>query len=93
MLAEAKTLLIKEKKTAKGQALLAKALAMPKLTGDQIQEANVLLGVSWLAEKDFQKGIDCLKKAIEAAPKSPLVPQLRMMIKQAEKGPAKRPAK
>ena len=63
----------------RGPGIAHQALAMPKLTGDQIQEANLLLGVSWLKEKDFQKGIDCLKKAIEAAPKGPLVLPLRQI--------------
>ncbi len=93
LLAEARTLLLKEKRTAEGQAVLAKALAMPELAGDQIQEANLLLGASWLAEEDFQKGIDCLKKAIDAAPKSPVVPQLKMALEQAERDLAKQPAK
>ena len=92
LLAEAKTLLFEERNVPEGRALVAKALAMPGLAGDQIQEADFLLGVSWLFDKDWQQGIDCLKKAVDAAPKSPLVPRLRMTIRQVEQELAKQPA-
>ena len=75
-----------QRNTKEGEALIAKALALPKLKPEQIQQANFALGLHYLQAKDYQKGIDVLKKASDAAPNTPLARILiKNILQQAEK--------
>lgn len=77
--------LLKAKKVKEGQAVLGEILAIAGLTADQTQETNFALGNSYAGEKDFAKAIECLKKALEAAPDSPKAKAIKAEIEKAEK--------
>jgi thioredoxin-related protein len=78
------THLLFEGDAAEGQALLEKALAAPGLSGEQIQEGNFRLGYYFLKKKSYQKGIDFMTKAYEAAPTTQGAKSCKMMIQQAK---------
>jgi thioredoxin-related protein len=81
---EATKLLIGKTDAAKGEEMLEKLLAKPDMKPEQIQEIQMRLGGYYLQNKSYQKGIECLKKAIDAAPESPMAAPCKMMLKQAE---------
>ena len=78
------THLLFEGDAAEGRALLEKALTTPGLSGEQIQEGNFRLGCYYLNKKSYQKGIDSMKKAYDAAPEAKKAKFCKMMIQRAE---------
>lgn len=71
-------------KGTEAQAAIDKALALPGIKGDQVQEAQVAKGSIYFGEQEFQKSGDSFKKALDAAPESPMAPQIKMMIERCE---------
>lgn len=64
--------------------MIDKVLATPDLPHDQLQELQYVRGNCYLRAGEAQKGLECLKKAIEAAPRSPLAPAITNMIRLCE---------
>ena len=62
-----------------------KALALPNLKPAQIQRGSIVKSNCLLARKDYQASLDCLKKALDLAPKSPNADTLKELIKKSEK--------
>jgi tetratricopeptide (TPR) repeat protein len=74
---------------AKGKAVEAgtvvdKVLATPGLSPDQLQELQCARGNCYLMDGKAQKGLECLKKAIKAAPQGRLAPEITNMIRLCE---------
>jgi thioredoxin-related protein len=59
-------------KVVEYRAAIEKALALPGLTGEQIQLSRVALARSYLSENDAKNGLEQLQKAVDAAPDTPL---------------------
>jgi hypothetical protein len=76
--------LFDEGKTAESRAALEKILALPGLTGEQLQEANFRLARCDMAERDLPKCLDHLKKALDAAPHSAQSLFIRRTIQRLE---------
>jgi thioredoxin-related protein len=76
--------LFQQQKKSEAQAAIAKALATPDLSGEQKQQAFNLAAMFYLRSEDMKKGLENLKKALEAAPNSERAPQLKEMIEQVE---------
>ena len=76
--------LLREKKFDEAQAVLGKVLAIPALTGEQVQEARFTQGTCYLTQEDYQKAADSFKKALEAAPDGPRAPAAKTMLSRAE---------
>ena len=73
-----------EGKAVEAGAVIDKVLATPDLPHDQLQELQYVRGNCYLRAGEAQKGLECLKKAIEAAPRSPLAPAITNMIRLCE---------
>lgn len=71
-------------KAAQAVAMIDKALATPKLPGEQIQELQFFRGNLDLAAGDVPKALESLKKALEAAPQGRLVRSITQMIRFCE---------
>ena len=71
------TKLIENHKLAKGRTAITRILALPGLSGEQIQEANLALARCWLAEKNYKKGLGILKRRSKPPPKAPARPLSR----------------
>ena len=83
--------LMREGKADEAAAALDKALETAGLTGEQIQKAQfVKAQLALFVQHNQEQGVECLKKALEAAPKSELAPQIQAFLRQFEK--AKKPA-
>ncbi len=67
------------------EATIDKVLALPNLKPVQIQRGSIVKGNCLLARKDYQASLDCLKKALDLAPKSPNADTLKDLIKKSEK--------
>jgi thioredoxin-related protein len=78
------TKLLFGKDAVKGKEMLEKVLTKPKLNPEQAQEIYLRLGSYYLQNKSFKKGIECLKKAIDAAPESAKAAPCKMMLERAE---------
>ena len=76
--------LLREKKFDEARAVLDKSLAIPELTGEQVQEACFIQGTCYLNQQDYQKGLESFKKALEAAPNGPQAPAAQAMLQRAE---------
>jgi tetratricopeptide (TPR) repeat protein len=74
-----------ENKMAEARAAVEKALAAPGLTGDQTQEARLVLGTLYAREEAYEKAVDCLKKALAAAPESDKATMIQVFIQRAER--------
>ena len=85
--------LLREKKFDEAQAVLDKALAIPALTGEQVQEARFTQGTGYLNQQDYQKAADSFKKALEAAPDGPRAPAAQAMLRRAESESEKQKSK
>jgi len=66
------------------QASLDKALSLSGLEGEQVQELQFLKATCYLSEQDFQKGLDCFKKALEAAPEGAKATVIKAMVRRCE---------
>ena len=75
-----------QKKNAEGEALIAKALALPKIKTEQVQQANFVLGMHYLQAKDFQKSIAAFKKAAAVATNPMVQAMIKNFLQQAENG-------
>jgi thioredoxin-related protein len=84
--------LLNERKNQEALDLLDKLLALPGLTGEQIQEARFLEGRGRIGQKDFSGAIDCLKKSLDAAPDTSRAPMLKLLIQRCESQLAKQKA-
>lgn len=71
-------------KSQEALAPLDKAIALPKLAADQLQEAYLLKADCLIAREGFQQALDCLKKALQAAPEGPHAFQIQGMIQRCE---------
>jgi thioredoxin-related protein len=79
------TALAREKKFEEGLAAIDKALALASVTPQQTQEGLTAKGINYLMQKDFDKGLDCFKQALEAAPQSPRASMIKMYMSTAER--------
>jgi Tfp pilus assembly protein PilF len=57
---------------------------VPGVTGEQIQQAHLLPAISYYQKKDLQKCLDCLKKAVAAAPNSKPSSDIKQFIAQVQ---------
>jgi thioredoxin-related protein len=67
------------------EATIDKALALPGLNPGQVQNAAIVKSNCYVARKDFQASLDCLRKALKAAPKGQNVDELKELIQKSEK--------
>jgi len=88
LLAESERLL-GQRKNREAHDALDKALALPGLAGEQIQEARFLQGRCRIGQKDLPGAIGCFKKALAAAPEGPQAPMLKFLIQRCESQLAK----
>ena len=72
-------------KPAVAEAAIDKALALPDLKPQQIQQATIVKSNCCLARKDYQASLDCLRKAFDAAPKGQNADALKGLIQRSEK--------
>jgi thioredoxin-related protein/Tfp pilus assembly protein PilF len=70
------------KKFDEAKAAIDKALALPGISGEQKQDAYFAQGECFFHAKDFAGIAACLKKAVDAAPDSPKVPDLKQMLQR-----------
>jgi thioredoxin-related protein len=66
-------------------AALDKALALPGVSGEDTQKALFFKAQLAGAHHNTDEELKCLKKALDAAPKSEIAPMLKQMIEQVEK--------
>jgi len=91
-MAEAQNLLRAEK-WDDAHAALDKALAVPGLAGEPLQEVYAAKANGYASQKDFEKGRDACQKALDAAPDSPQVRMIRNLLPRAESELAKQKTK
>jgi thioredoxin-related protein len=72
-------------KKTEGLALIDKAIALPGIKGEQIQQAHFIVAVYYLNNRDMEKGVENLKKALEADPKSKQATNIKMLIQQFDR--------
>ena len=73
------------RKPAVAEAAIDKALALPNLKPQQIQRATVVKSNCCIARKDYEASLNYLRKALDAAPKSPNADTLKALIQRSEK--------
>jgi thioredoxin-related protein len=83
LVAEAQSRL-QEQKLDEAHAALDKALAVPGLAGEQLQEVQFAKAVCHAAQQEFQKSLDACQKALEAAPESPKARNVRSLMQRAQ---------
>jgi len=71
-------------KSEEAHAALDKALALPQLKGEQVQDVYFTKAGYYFSAQNIQKALDCLKKSLEAAPESPRAPRIRALIQRCE---------
>jgi thioredoxin-related protein len=76
--------LAQQRKTAECEAEVAKAVALPGVTPDQIQEATLALMMCHLRSNDLDKALEAAKKALDAAPKGARSAMIKYYIAQIE---------
>jgi thioredoxin-related protein len=76
--------LMMAKKFDEAGANLDKALALAGITPEQTQEGLMSKANIYLMQKDFEKGIESFKKALEAAPESPRAALIKRIIQNVE---------
>jgi thioredoxin-related protein len=67
------------------EAAIDKALALPDLNPGQIQRAAIVKSNCCLARKNYQASLNCLRKALAAAPKGQEADNLKGLIKKSQK--------
>jgi tetratricopeptide (TPR) repeat protein len=72
-------------KPAVAEAAIDKALALSELNPQQIQRATIVKSNCCLARKDYRASLDCLRKALDAAPKGQDADTLKALIQRSEK--------
>ncbi len=85
LLADAENLLEHAHRPFVAQQTVDKALALSGLKPIQIQRATALKSNCLAAQKKLQESVDCLEKAIAAAPKSSDVDKLKKTLQQRQK--------
>jgi len=70
---------------AVAEAAINKALALPDIKPQQIQRATIVKSNCCLARKDYQASLDCLRKALDAAPKGQSADTVKALIQRSEK--------
>ena len=70
---------------AVAEAAIDKALALSDLKPQQLQRAAIVKSNCCLARKDYQTSLDCLRKALDAAPKGQNADTLKSLIQRSEK--------
>ncbi len=73
-----------EGKAVEAGAVIDKVLATPGLLPDQLQELLCARSSCYLKAGEAQKALECLKKALEAAPQGRLVPTITNIIRFCE---------
>ena len=93
VLAEAEELM-RAAKAEEANAALDKVLKTAGISGDEVQQAEVLKARLDFMQQDEKQGVVHLKKALEAAPNGEFAPAIKMMIRQVEnaKQPGAKPA-
>jgi tetratricopeptide (TPR) repeat protein len=88
----AATKLLQTGKMEEGRKTLEKALALPDLPGEQVQDGHFLLAVTYLNTGDMKNAVDHLQKALDAAPNGKraaiiknALPRLKQQAEAAEK--------
>ncbi|MCC6124268.1 MAG: thioredoxin family protein [Pirellulales bacterium] len=79
------TALAREKKFEEGLAAIDKALALADITPQKTQEGLMAKGLNYLMQKDFDKGLDCFKQALDAAPQGSRASLIKMYMSTAER--------
>jgi thiol-disulfide isomerase/thioredoxin len=73
------------RKFAEAEKVVDMVLALKDLSTDEHQRAALLKSNCCVARKDYQASIDCLRKAMAAAPNGPNVAYLKALIQRSEK--------
>jgi len=73
-----------EQKMEEAHAALDKALALPGLAGEPLQEVQLIKATCYLIQQEFQKCLDAGQKALDAAPASPQAGEIRSLMRQAQ---------
>lgn len=74
-----------QRKYSECRAAAEKAAAVSGITGEQTQKANLRLALCLREEKKFDKCLECLKKALDAAPQGDEADRINRLIKAVEK--------
>ena len=82
LVAEAKACLGGQK-LAEAHAALDKALTLPGLAGERLQEVQLLKANGYFIQQEFQKVLDAGQKALDAAPNSEQAGEARSLMRQA----------
>jgi thioredoxin-related protein len=91
LLAQAQDLL-QTQKLDDAHAALDKALALPGLAGESLQEVLLTKATCYAVQQEFQKGLECCQKALAAAPDSPRARNVKGLMQRAEDELAKQKA-
>ena len=73
--------LVRDRKPDEAHAVLDKALAIPGVAEEPLQELYLAKANYYAAQQEFQKSVEACQRALDAAPSSPRV---RYIIKQME---------
>lgn len=91
LLAEAQQLL-QTQKFDEAHAAFDKALALPGLTGEQLQELHAAKANGYFSQQDFEKTRDSCQKALDAAPDTLGARAVKSLLQRAERELEKRKA-
>lgn len=84
---------LRDQKLDEAHAALDKALALPELAGERLQEVQLAKAACYAAQEEFQKSLDCCQKALEAAPQGPDAGNVRSLMQRAQAELERRKAK
>ena len=76
--------LMDEGKAAEAGTVIEKAMATPDLSPDNVQQLHFARGNLHLMADELQKGLECLRKALEVSPQGPMVAEINDMIRACE---------
>lgn len=80
-------------KADEANAALDKALETAGISGDEVQQAQLLKAqLAFMQQHNEEEYVAQLKKALEAAPNGDLAPRIKMMLRQVEQRAKKKPA-
>lgn len=85
--------LLRTQKFDEAHAALNKALAVPGLAGEQLQEVHVAKANGYFSQQNFEKARESCQEAIDAAPDSPRARMVKSLLQRAEGELAKLKAK
>jgi thioredoxin-related protein len=75
---------LREQKFDQAHAALDKALALPGLAGEPLQEVLLVKATCHASNQEFQKTLDCCQKALEAAPESSHARMIQSLMQRAQ---------